>query len=430
MTYIIESSQLSKEFRIRESSRSSYVSLREKLASKFELISSFTDRGINSQSGSSEFSKFKALDNVSFSIEPGEKVGIIGRNGAGKSTLLKVLSRITYPSSGEVVLRGRVASLLEVGTGFHPELSGRENIYLNGAILGMSRKEIKQRFDDIVDFSEVSRFLDTPVKRYSSGMYVRLAFSVAAHLDQEVLIIDEVLAVGDAAFQEKCLEKMSSVSKSGKTVIFVSHNMGAIAELCDRAILLDKGSILYDGDPDSAIRQYLSVPQQTRSEAIIQNPIGEGFPIYISRIHLESTSGEPTSTIPLGQDGILKIEYVVKEDLSDLTLAFLLSRNGSQLLYSYDRDMSTDARGSKPKGHYVSKIRVPLSRFKEGIYAVEVKVGLGKDNLTDERAAIQFVILNTSMDTTHKSFRDERPGHLYWPILWESNPYSKTSSKA
>lgn len=206
--------------------------------------------------------EFWALRDVSFAVQPGEVLGVIGRNGAGKSTLLKILSRITEPTAGKVCLRGRVASLLEVGTGFHPELSGRENIFLNGAILGMSRAEIRSKFDEIVAFAEVERFLDTPVKRYSSGMYVRLAFAVAAHLDPEILIVDEVLAVGDAAFQDKCLGKMESIVQgTGRTIIFVSHNIGAVARLCNRCILLEGGRLVADAAPAAAINAYLATGQ-------------------------------------------------------------------------------------------------------------------------------------------------------------------------
>ena len=201
--------------------------------------------------------EFWALKDVNFEIKKGDKVGIIGRNGAGKSTLLKVLSRITEPTTGKIHINGRIASLLEVGTGFHPELTGRENIFLNGAILGMSRAEIKAKFDEIVAFAEVEKFLDTPVKRYSSGMYVRLAFSVAAHLEPEILVVDEVLAVGDAEFQKKCLGKMGEVSEEGRTILFVSHNMEAILGLCNKAILLKNGKISYMGDTEDAIQKYL-----------------------------------------------------------------------------------------------------------------------------------------------------------------------------
>ena len=212
-----------------------------------------------------EVEEFWALKDINFEIQPGDRVGIIGRNGAGKSTLLKILSRITEPTRGRVTIHGRVASLLEVGTGFHPELTGRENIFLNGAILGMSRKEIQRKFDEIVDFAEVEKFLDTPVKRYSSGMYVRLAFAVAAHLEPEILVVDEVLAVGDSQFQEKCMGKMEEASKEGRTVLFVSHNMGAIRTLCSKGVFLSKGSIQATGDVSAVIDKYLHVDKFKRS---------------------------------------------------------------------------------------------------------------------------------------------------------------------
>ena len=208
--------------------------------------------------------EFWALKDVNFEIKRGEVVGIIGRNGAGKSTLLKILSRITEPSEGRVEIKGRVASLLEVGTGFHPELTGRENIYLNGAILGMTRAEIRRKFDEIVAFAEIEKFLDTPVKRYSSGMYVRLAFAVAAHLEPEILIIDEVLAVGDIEFQKKCLGKMQDVAGEGRTVLFVSHNLGAVRQLCERAIFLLAGSVVAEGEVNSVVERYI-LPTATRS---------------------------------------------------------------------------------------------------------------------------------------------------------------------
>jgi lipopolysaccharide transport system ATP-binding protein len=225
-----------------------------------------------------------ALNDVNFSVAPGEVVGIIGRNGAGKSTLLKVLSRITEPTTGRVEIYGRVGSLLEVGTGFHPELSGRENIFLNGAILGMRRSEIIKRFDEMISFAGVERFVDTPVKRYSSGMFLRLAFAVAAHLDPEILVVDEVLAVGDAAFQQKCLNKMGDVAKAGRTVLFVSHNMPAIKHLCQRAIVLSSGSVVFDGGANEAVGVYLattvgpSVQGQDRPPSLESNT-GSSAPI-------------------------------------------------------------------------------------------------------------------------------------------------------
>jgi lipopolysaccharide transport system ATP-binding protein len=249
----IRAENLGKKYRIRHQQAERYTALRDVIAEKFWR--SFRSRGpVSGEPPAIE--DFWALKDVSFEVKCGEVIGIIGRNGAGKSTLLKILSRITEPTGGRVELSGRVACLLEVGTGFHPELTGRENIYLNGAVLGMARAEIRRKFDDIVAFAEVERFLDTPVKRYSSGMYVRLAFAVAAHLEHEILIVDEVLAVGDTQFQKKCLGKMEQVAQKGRTVLFVSHNMAAIRALCHRGILLEQGTIVFDGDADRCIREY------------------------------------------------------------------------------------------------------------------------------------------------------------------------------
>jgi lipopolysaccharide transport system ATP-binding protein len=252
---IISVENLGKKYRLsHHGERQRYVALRDVIASKFKSL--FQNRKPETGNGKS-VEDFWALKDVSFEVKQGEVVGIIGRNGAGKSTLLKILSRITEPSNGRVTMRGRVASLLEVGTGFHPELTGRENIFLNGAILGMSRAEIRKKFDEIVTFAEVEKFLDTPVKRYSSGMYVRLAFAVAAHLEPEILIVDEVLAVGDAEFQKKCLGKMQDVStKEGRTVLFVSHNMDAIRSLCRAAILLLSGKIAHHSDTETVLSFY------------------------------------------------------------------------------------------------------------------------------------------------------------------------------
>jgi homopolymeric O-antigen transport system ATP-binding protein len=252
---VIGVEDLGKRYRLGTYSNERYIALRDVLTERAKKL--FRRDGRTEQ-GDAMREEFWALKDVSFEIKQGEVVGIIGRNGAGKSTLLKVLSRITDPTEGRVRIKGRVASLLEVGTGFHPELTGRENIFLNGAILGMTRSEIRKKFDEIVAFAETERFLDTPVKRYSSGMYVRLAFAVAAHLEPEILVIDEVLAVGDAAFQKKCLGKMQDVAHGGRTVLFVSHNMGAVNDLCSRCFLLECGQIVAEGGTESVTRKYLT----------------------------------------------------------------------------------------------------------------------------------------------------------------------------
>lgn len=260
MTPAIRVQGISKSYVLSHQSKEPYVALRDVIGAKMRAMFARTD-----DRGDPSHEEFWALRDVSFDVEQGEVFGIIGRNGAGKSTLLKILSRITEPTAGRAELRGRVVSLLEVGTGFHPELTGRENIYLNGAILGMTRAEIKRKFDEIVEFAEVERFLDTPVKRFSSGMYVRLAFAVAAHLEPEVLIVDEVLAVGDAEFQRKCLGKMRAVAETdGRTVLFVSHNMAAIEALCSRAIVLRGGRVAGIGDVDEQIRLYMGELSRSR----------------------------------------------------------------------------------------------------------------------------------------------------------------------
>jgi len=268
---IIKVENLSKKYILSHQQREAYTALRDVIANKFKaagrkVLHPFTLHNSQFTNGSHE--EFWALKDVSFEIEQGDRVGIIGRNGAGKSTLLKILSRITEPTSGIVGINGRVASLLEVGTGFHPELTGRENIFLNGAILGMSKAEIKRKFDEIVAFAEVEKFLDTPVKHYSSGMYVRLAFAVAAHLEPEILVVDEVLAVGDAQFQKKCLGKMENVGNEGHTIFFVSHNMEAISRLCTRAFLLNAGKLLIDGVPSDAIRGYLASSRKRAGQVV------------------------------------------------------------------------------------------------------------------------------------------------------------------
>jgi lipopolysaccharide transport system ATP-binding protein len=248
---------------------------------------------------------FWALKDVSFQVKPGEVVGIIGRNGAGKSTLLKILSRITVPTEGRIRIEGRIASLLEVGTGFHQELTGRENIFLNGAILGMTRAEIVRKFDEIVEFSEIEEFLDTPVKRYSSGMYVRLAFAVAAHLEPEILIVDEVLAVGDAAFQKKCLGKMGTFAQSGKTVLFVSHNMEAVRSLCQRGIWLKDGRLHQDGKADEIIETYFNSVSTELSFSCVNPDYG----LVIKKVVLKNDRGEESSQFRPGEDLIVEINY-------------------------------------------------------------------------------------------------------------------------
>jgi lipopolysaccharide transport system ATP-binding protein len=291
---IISVENLSKKYRLRHQTGERYTTLRDTLAAKAKSLfgrSGSQPSTLNPRPSSEDF---WALKGVSFDVKQGEVVGIIGRNGAGKSTLLKILSRITEPTEGRVTLRGRVASLLEVGTGFHPELTGRENIFLNGAILGMSRAEIRKKFDEIVAFAEVEKFLDTPVKRYSSGMYVRLAFAVAAHLEPEILIVDEVLAVGDQQFQKKCLGRMGEVARGGRTVLFVSHNMTAVMALCRRSLLLDSGGLLFDGEVTRATDLYSSSGHMDEISCSWHNSDKSGKPIGFRTISAMLTGQQPT----------------------------------------------------------------------------------------------------------------------------------------
>lgn len=303
-----------------------------------------------------------ALKDVSFDVQAGEVVGLIGRNGAGKSTLLKILSRIVTPTTGHAVLRGRVGSLLEVGTGFHPDLTGRENIFLNGAILGMRRAEIRRAFDDIIAFAEIERFLDTPVKRYSSGMYVRLAFAVAAHLNPEVLLVDEVLAVGDIQFQRKCLGKMGDVAKSGRTVLFVSHNMAAVEGLCQRGIVLDSGRVAFDGPVDAALRHYLAASgtNELPNLAARTDRSGSGR-LRFTAVRFRTPDG-PVTTFLTGQDLRLEIDYEAPSELRHVSVSVpFLTRLGQPAFMAWTRMLNADFERLPPHGTILLDIpRLPL----------------------------------------------------------------------
>ncbi len=418
MTAAIEIQGLSKKYVLRHKNQPRYTSLRDVISANLGRLGHMIRHPLGGfDTNNPDFEEFWALDDIALSINPGERVGIIGRNGAGKSTLLKILSRITEPTRGSVRLLGRVASLLEVGTGFHPELTGRENIFLNGAILGMSKTEIRRKFDAIVEFAEVEKFLDTPVKRYSSGMYVRLAFSVAAHLESDILIVDEVLAVGDAGFQRKCMGKMESVASEGRTILFVSHNMGAVSELCSRAVLLNQGRKVMEGSPVEVIEAYMG----QATGGTLKMELVRDAPIFVTEIVLRDVAGNATSTIPMGENGELEIHYRVTEPLSEVTMAMLLTRHGSPLLYSYDNDLGDALAGKRAVGDYIARLTLPLSRFKEGQYSVEAKIGVGQTNMTDDNAVLVFEVCNHSIDATHKSFRSDRPGHVYWPLAWTTS---------
>jgi lipopolysaccharide transport system ATP-binding protein len=337
---VIKAENLGKSYIIGHESKEKYTALRDVLTNKIKQLAGKTHQLIkgNQLIAGNELEEFWALKDINFEINQGDRIGIIGRNGAGKSTLLKVLSRITEPTSGRISIRGRVASLLEVGTGFHPELTGRENIYLNGAILGMSRVEIKKKFDEIVDFSGVEKFLDTPVKRYSSGMYVRLAFAVAAHLEPEILVVDEVLAVGDAEFQKKCLGKMEDVSnKEGRTVIFVSHNMGAVRSLCKKGFLLKTGTLQFDGLVERCIEKYESLFLDS-NDTIWYNAEKNQFEAYLVSISILDSNLNLKRSFYNSEKIMIRMEVSVNENIKDLKIGFDLLSKGVVVFRSQQVD--------------------------------------------------------------------------------------------
>jgi lipopolysaccharide transport system ATP-binding protein len=392
---IISVENLGKQYRLsHQVERHRYVALRDVIAEGAKRAFTLRrHRNFGQPRGTSPRSEnFWALKDVSFEIQAGEVVGIIGRNGAGKSTVLKILSRITDPSAGRVRIRGRVGSLLEVGTGFHPELTGRENIYLNGAILGMKKSEIRRNFDEIVAFAEVEKFLDTPVKRYSSGMYVRLAFAVAAHLEPEILIVDEVLAVGDAEFQKKCLGKMEDVAREhGRTVLFVSHNMAAIKSLTSRAIVLDRGSAIFAGVTDSAIRTYVRSLAEVALDRT--NPTwGRGVHTALRAARLTDADGNATKQYLPGEP--LRIELELEIDgTPGLSLDFfLLDESRSRIGFGSTYHFHGRTLPSK-KGTYLCRLEFEPMWLASGSYAFDVKTAVTNVNYDhDVDNAIQFEV--------------------------------------
>jgi lipopolysaccharide transport system ATP-binding protein len=357
-----------------------------------------------------------AVKDVSFEVEDGQAVGIIGRNGAGKTTLLKLLSRITEPTEGHAILRGTVGSLLEVGTGFHPELSGKENVYLNGAILGMSRADINKRFDQIVEFAEVERFLDTPVKRYSSGMQVRLAFAVAAHLEPEILIVDEVLAVGDAAFQRKCLGKMGDVTSEGRTVLFVSHNMSVVSRLCDRGIWMEAGGVAAQGPMEDVIRQYLGSSGAASAwyEASDSAVAPGNEVIRLRGVRVLDHEGRGVSSLDARRSAFVEIEYEVLQRRPLRTALRLISAEGAILFTSTDADDETRVGQDRDPGVYVSRCEVPAKLLKRGMYFVTVSSSV-------PRVMVNFVVDNAvsfTVDQADPALDDNRVGLISPALVW------------
>lgn len=411
---IISVENLGKKYRITHQAeqRSSYKSLREVVTTGTKnLLKTMTAnarKGRNATSSPFRSSKeeFWALKQIFFEVKQGEAIGIIGRNGAGKSTLLKLLSRITEPSEGRITLKGRIASLLEVGTGFHPELTGRENIYLNGAIMGMARAEIRRKFEEIVAFAEVEKFLDTPVKRYSSGMYVRLAFAVAAHLESEILIVDEVLAVGDAQFQKKCLGKMQDVSRTeGRTVLFVSHNMQTVRTLCERGITLEAGSIRYSGSADEAIRQYL---RTNRTETFVEFSANTSRPsIVFVKVDKE-----------LLEIGTLAVEIGFKSPfpLTPPVGGIVISSASGVPIFGTNPRFHKDAFGHPSKNEGVLRMIAEKLPIHGGTYHLSVWLGDSSKDYDQKRDALSFEF---KMGTTGANTPSaEAIGSLDLPAQW------------
>ena len=372
---------------------------------------------------------FKALEDVNLDIQAGEILGIIGRNGAGKSTLLKILSRVTAPSKGNVKIRGRMASLLEVGTGFHPELTGRENVYLNGAILGMSKQEISSRFDEIVHFSDIEAFIDTPVKRYSSGMYVRLGFSVAAHLDTEIIVVDEVLAVGDVVFQKKCLGKMKDISGTGRTVLFVSHNLQSIKNLCTRVILLDHGQLVMDGSAEVVVAKYLdrnliegSVAEETAIAERVEGVVQKNNPHFkMTEIRLEDHCGLTKSLFKSQETVAVCVSFECFQKLNDLRIIVSIANDNGEDIYGSqntdDGDVAKTFYTLEP-GKYKTKCTFPTDVFGNRKYYVNVHmVALKKEH------HVVTKILEFEVD--FQGYNSEiQLGGTSWAFLWPRLPWT------
>lgn len=363
--------------------------------------------------------EFWALHDVSFEIEQGEVVGLIGRNGAGKSTLLKVLSKITAPTTGRIEIAGRVASLLEVGTGFHPELTGRENIFLNGAILGMSRAEIKRKFDEIVAFAEIEKFLDTPVRRYSSGMYMRLAFAIAAHLEPEILIVDEVLAVGDAEFQKKCLGKMGQVAKQGRTVLVVSHQLATITNLCSRAMLLRDGRLVAVGLPQEIMKEYLKPRAARESRAVIQRP--PWAEPLIQRVGTLGVHGEDQEAFPMGAD--ITFEMTIQLPPGRQIISPTMGVYINHMLFGIVGGIDTRMTGYHPSRmscpQFVMRGKLLAPPLLQGNYTADLWFGDGRQELDVAKECVSFRVEGADIYGTGRVPRDSM-GVVYFRSDWET----------
>jgi lipopolysaccharide transport system ATP-binding protein len=419
---VIRVENLGKQYRLGQRKR--YNSLRESLV---ETLKHPLRRFRPSRNGqTSAPDTFWALKDVSFEVKQGEVVGIIGRNGAGKSTLLKILSRITEPTEGEVELTGRVGSLLEVGTGFHPELTGRENVYLNGAILGMRREEITRKFDEIVAFAEVEKFIDTPVKHYSSGMYVRLAFAVAAHLEPEILVVDEVLAVGDAQFQKKCLGKMGEAAHSGRTVLFVSHNMGTVNRLCESAVWLDHGKLRFLGRSESVVSQYLMSNIELTGQRTWTNPDSQpgNAAVRLVSVNIVDHEGTANNTFDMRHPIEVAIEYRLLKPMRNLRMSIrVLTEDGTTVFMSTDQNCPFYDE-LRPAGHHVSLCRIPGNLLNAGSYLLSA----GCDIPFTEVLFFEEMTLGFRVEQTggiNSRYPERWPGLICPDLHWKIIPGDK-----
>src|SRR3989339_1943887 len=404
MESIIEVKNLGKKYNIAHQ-RGGYVALRDVLTNILKNPFRFAKQKAKKSLGLGTKEEFWALNDINFEVNKGEIIGIIGRNGAGKSTLLKILSKITPPTTGEIKIIGRVGSLLEVGTGFHPELTVRENIFLNGAILGMTRHEIAKKFDQIVEFSGIEKFLDTPVKYYSSGMYVRLAFSVAPHMEPDILIVDEVLAVGDAEFQKKCLGKMNDITKSdGRTIIFVSHNLDAIERLCTKTILLKKGKIIKVGETSDVINYYLNVESSLNS--IVEFKEKSNLQGQIKKVTILDKNNEPRVRIPVSEKFFIEIELDIKEKLEQKMIFLHFYYHGEIILVSTEGD-KTGVYKNYDVGTYKTRVEIPAYLFQVGMLFLNIDLK-HLTNMIDQVIDISIEITNEN------SSREPISGDNYW----------------
>lgn len=420
MKPIIEVKNVGKRYDIKHY-KGKYVTLRDVIMSAIMSPFRFAKDKVKSVAGLNTKEQFWALNDISFEVMPGEVVGIIGRNGAGKSTLLKILTGITPPSTGEIIMRGRPASLLEVGTGFHPELTGRENIFLNGAILGMKKKEIIRNFDSIVAFAEVEKFLDTPVKFYSSGMYVRLAFSVAAHMEPDILLVDEVLAVGDAEFQKKCLGKMEEVTRQdGRTILFVSHNMAAIQSLCKRCVLIEKGRVKMVGETSEVVNHYLTSANVGSTSASWKDAARPGNDIVrLDSCRLISETGETIPYVFSNQKFGVEISYeVLKKGYSPLPNIHFFTNKGECAFISHaDMDAALDAVGKHKTTAWVQ-----ADLFNNGSYTIGVAIStmMPLQIHLYEKETLNFQVLEDIRHAKKNDYNQKTLGVLRPRLKWET----------